>query len=180
MAEHFRFFNSSEGDPREYPASDFAEYFSLSNDDGVHSKNGVPGLKATPGTGLTVNVATGYALMRGYMYHNDAEMALELEPADSVLQRIDRIVVRLDLVAREIRAAVKTGTFSSTPAAPTLEDTTAVKELALAQVKIRAGATAITTQDITDERSIFSGARVFTGRTEPVGIQPGDIWLEEV
>ncbi len=151
MAEHFRFFNSAPGDIREYQAAEFAEYFSRFLSDGLYTEeNGKAGLKVTPGTGLEVHVAAGYAFIRGYMYHNDAVLTLNLAPADTMLDRIDRVVLRFDEVAREIRLAIKTGTFSSTPAAPALEVTATVKELGLARVFIRHGTTNIA--NITDER----------------------------
>jgi len=152
LAEHYRFFNSAEGDVREYLASEFAEYFSRFLSDGLYVENGQAGLKVTPGDGLQVQVAAGYAFVRGYMYHNDAPIAFDLDPADSVLDRMDRVVLRFDEVAREIRLGVKTGAFSSTPTAPNLEITATVKELGLARVLVKHGATAIRQQDITDER----------------------------
>lgn len=152
MAEHYRFFNSAEGDVREYLAAEFAEYFSRFLSDGLYTENGQAGLKVTPGDGLQVQVATGYAFIRGYMYHNDASLTFDIEAADSVLDRMDRVVLRFDEVAREIRLAVKTGSFSSTPTAPSLEITATVKELGLARVLIKHGATTIRQQDITDER----------------------------
>lgn len=152
MAEHFRFFNSAEGDVREYLAAEFAEYFSRFLSDGLYTENGQVGLKVIPGAGLQVQVATGYAFIRGYMYHNDAPLVLSLNPADSILDRMDRIVLRFDEVAREIRLAVKTGSFSSTPTAPGLEETSTIKELSLAKVLIRKNTTSIATGNITDER----------------------------
>ena len=152
MAEHFRFFNSAEGDEREYLAAEFAEYFSRFLSDGLYTENGKAGLKVTPGDGLQVQVATGYAFIRGYMYHNDASLSFDIDPADSILDRIDRVVLRFDEVSREIRLAVKTGSFSSTPVAPGLEETSTTKELGLAKVLIRKNTTNITTGNITDER----------------------------
>jgi hypothetical protein len=152
MAEHYRFFNSTEEDVREYLAADFAEYFSRFLSDGLYTEGGKAGLQVTPGDGLNVQVAAGYAFIRGYMYHNDAPLPFELEPADTILDRIDRVVLRFDEVAREIRLAIKTGTFSSTPVVPGLEKTSNVKELGLARVFIRHGATSISTGSITDER----------------------------
>lgn len=152
MAEHFRFFNSAEGDVREYLASEFAEYFSRFLSDGLYTEDGQAGLKVTPGDGLQVSVAAGYAFVRGYMYHNDAPIAFDLDPADSMLDRIDRVVLRFDEVEREIRLGIKTGTFGSSPSAPALEETATVKELGLAQVYISKGAVSLTAQKITDER----------------------------
>ncbi len=152
MAEHYRFFNSAEDDLREYTAAEFAEYFSRFLSDGLYTVNGRAGLKVSPGTGLSVNIDTGYAFIRGYMYKNDSEMTRTLEPADTMLDRIDRIILRFDEVAREIKVVVKKGTFSSTPQAPAIEVSSTVKEMTLAQVRIRKSSAAISTQDITDER----------------------------
>jgi len=152
MAEHYGFFNYVEGDANEYSASDFAEYFSRFLSDGIYTENGQAGLKVSPGTGLTFNIASGYSYVRGYMYKNDSVMVKALDPADSILERIDRIVIRFDEVAREIKIQVKKGTFSSSPIPPTLIETSTVKELSLAQVKITKGATTITNANITDER----------------------------
>ncbi len=153
MAEHYRFFNSAEGDAREYLAAEFAEYFNRFLSDGLYTINGQAGLKVTPGEGLKVQVAAGYAFIRGYMYHNDAPLSFDLDPADSVLDRMDRVVLRFDEVAREIRLAVKTGSFSSTPpAAPELEETSTVKELGLARILVKKNAASIATANITDER----------------------------
>lgn len=152
MAEHFRFFDSEEGDIRDYRASQYAEFYARFLSDGLYTENGKAGLQVTPGEGLQVQVATGYAFIRGYMYHNDAAMTLSIEPADSMLDRIDRIVLRFDEVAREIRLAVIKGVFSSTPQPPALEVTANVKELSLAKVYVRKGAVSLATSNITDER----------------------------
>jgi hypothetical protein len=74
MAEHCRFFNSAEDDLREYTAAEFAEYFSRFLSDGLYTINGRAGLKVTPGAGLSINIDTGYAFIRGYMYKNDSVM----------------------------------------------------------------------------------------------------------
>lgn len=157
MAEHFRFFNSTEGDVREYLASEFAEYFNRFLSDGLYTENGQVGLKVMPVNDLSAEVAAGYAFIRGYMYHNDAPLELTLDPPDNVLHRKDRIVLRFDEVAREIRLRVKTGTFSSAPTAPALEETSTVKELGLAQVLVQAGASRISASSITDERMTKAG-----------------------
>lgn len=175
MAEHFRFFNSTEGDVREYLASEFAEYFSRFLSDGLYTENGKAGLQVAPGTGLQVQVATGYAFIRGYMYHNDAALTKVLDPADTMLDRIDRVVLRFDEVAREIRVAVKTGAFSSTPTAPGLEITSTVKELGLAQVYVRKGVTSLATKDITDERLTSACGLVSSLITIPAQ-EMWDVW----
>ncbi|MCY9579550.1 hypothetical protein [Paenibacillus alvei] len=150
--EKYRFFNSTPDDRREYLASDFAEYFARFLSDGLYSENGNVGLRVAPGAGLGVNVLSGYAFVRGYMYHNDAELPKTLAASDTMLDRIDRVILRWDEPARKINIVIKKGDFSSTPVVPGLEITKNVKELAIAQVRIRKGATSITASDITDER----------------------------
>ncbi|NOJ74187.1 hypothetical protein [Paenibacillus alvei] len=150
--EKYRFFNSTPDDRREYLASDFAEYFNRFLSDGLYTENGNVGLRVVPGSGLGIVVHTGYAFIRGYMYHNDAELPKALAQSDTMLDRIDRIVLRWDEPARKISVVVKKGEFSSTPVVPSLEITKTVKELGLAQVRIRKGATSIAAGDITDER----------------------------
>ncbi len=153
MAEHYRFFDSAEGDVREYLASEFAEYFNRFLSDGLYTENGKAGLGVTPGEdGLSVQIDTGYAFVKGYMYKNDTVMTKQLDVSDSMLDRIDRVVLRLDEVDRSIHVEIKTGTFSSTPQPPSIEVTSTVKELTLAQVRANKGATAVTAKDITDER----------------------------
>ena len=152
MAEHYRFFNSMAEDVREYLAADFAEYFSCFLSDGLYTEDGKAGLKVSPGAGLGVEVAPGYAFIRGYMYHNDAPLTFELEPPDTILDRLDRVVLRFDEVAREIRVTVKTGQFSSTPVAPALEEASNLKELGLARVLVKHGVSGLSAKNITDER----------------------------
>ena len=154
MTEYYRFFNWDENDDREYIASDFAEYFARFLSDGLYTENGQAGLQVSPGEGLQVIIDTGYAYMRGYMYKNDGEPTLtkDLQAADANLDRIDRIVLRFDEVAKTILVDVKTGVPGSNPAAPALEETEIVKEMSLAKVRVNHGAVSLTAANITDER----------------------------
>lgn len=148
MAEYSGFFNSIVGDVREYSAAEFAEYFSKFISDGVYSENEQLGLRVTA-DGMNINVATGAAYISGYIYKNDTILTRPVEPADSMLNRIDRLVLRFDEVEREIKAEVKTGSYSSSPAPPSLENTGTVKELSLAQIRVNAKASTV---QVTDER----------------------------
>lgn len=193
MAEHYRFFDSVEGDIREYLSKDFAEYFSRFLGDGIYQIDNKIGLQVMPSSGLGIEIGTGYAHIRGYFYHNDSTLAKQLDVADSVLDRIDRIVLRLDVINRSIQVVVKKGTFSSTPQPPEIKVSSTVKEMTLAQVRIRKGATSISAQDIIDERLSQNcgivtltvpvpqrGAAIIFGSTEPDGLWAGDIWLKEL
>lgn len=151
MAEYSRFFNSVDGDNL-YQASDFAEYFSTFLSDGIFSEDGKLGLKVSENQGMSVKVATGYAFIRGYMYKNDSPLFFTLDHADSMFDRIDRIVLRFDELERRIGVIVKKGTPASNPLVPTLESTDTVDEFSLARIKIPKNSTSIVQEIITDER----------------------------
>lgn len=170
MTEHYRFFNSTAEDVREYLASEFAEYFSRFLSDGLYTEDGQAGLQVSAGEGLQVSIEAGYAFVRGYMYHNDVALTKDLQAADANLNRIDRVVLRFDEVARTILLAVKTGAVASSPVPPALEITDTVKELALAQVYVKAGATTITS--VTDERLTENCGLV----SSLIDIPAGEMW----
>ena len=73
-----------------------------------------------------------------------------LATADGVYPRIDRVVVKLNIIDREIVLAVLTGTPSASPTAPLLTRTSDVYELCLAEIEIPQGA--VTVGEITDTR----------------------------
>ena len=144
------FFNSSDGD-RVYDATDFAAYFRYLVSNGVFYASAT-NLQATPGNGLAVSVAAGRAWINGYRYENTDDLNLPLTTANGSNPRIDRIVVRLSQVSRNIQLAVVDGTPAATPSAPALTRTSDVYELGIADVLIPAAATSIATNNITDTR----------------------------
>lgn len=145
------FFNSVNGD-RKYDASRFAEYFASFIGNGVFP-NPLDGLQVMANDDMTVTVKAGKAWINGYILINDDDYILTLEPADGVLDRIDRIVARYDTEDREIRLEVKQGTFASEPTAPALQRDADAYELALADIYVGAGVTSITDDNITDLRN---------------------------
>lgn len=144
------FFNSSDGD-RIYDATDFAAYFGSLVSNGVFYAS-ASNLQATPGSGLAVSIAAGGAWINGYRYENTDALNLPLTTANGSNPRIDRVVVRLSKVSRNIQLAVVTGTPTATPAAPALTRTSDVYELGIADVLIPAAATSIVANNITDTR----------------------------
>lgn len=202
MAEHFRFFNSTEGDIREYQASEFAEYFSKFLSDGIYTENELMGLKVSTVSGFNIKISPGYAFIRGYLYKNDADISFALDSSDTVLDRIDRIVLKLDIVNRMMNIQLKKGAMGSNPTPPTLVDNASIKELPIAQIRINKNTT---TGIITDERiPVYSmieipyqdmvaefntwfearkqsvGIEVYTGTIEPPNMTAGDMWLKEL
>ena len=150
MAIQSGFFNSVNGD-RKYDAKKFAEYFASFIGNGVFP-NPSNNLQVLSNDDMTVTVKAGKAWINGYILINDDDYILTLDPADGVLNRIDRIVARYDTVDREIRLEVKKGTFASSPVAPTLQRDADAYELGLADVYIAAGVVSVTQANITDLR----------------------------
>lgn len=172
MAEHSRFFDSSPSEVREYTAKDWREYFSLFYKSGVNVTDNSIDLQVTNGIGMQVKVATGYGFIEGGMYHNDAVLNLAISASDATLDRIDRVVLRFDELAKEITIKIKKGNLGSSPIAPTLSNTSTLKELSLARIRVRKGATSILASDITDERM-----SEFCGVISPVFNVPiADMW----
>ena len=158
MAELSRFFNSEVGDVREYPASDFAEYFDKFLSDGIYTDNDSMGLNTTI-TGLVATVGEGFAFIKGYLYKNDADITFTLSNADAILSRIDRLVLKLDTVNRSMNVIKKEGALGSNPVAPTLIDNVSIKELPLVQIRVNATSS---TGIITDERIPVSSISITT------------------
>jgi hypothetical protein len=150
MAIRSGFFNSINKD-RLYSASNFAEYFATFISNGVFP-NPSDNLQVISNNDMTVTVQAGKAWINGYILINDDDYILEIEPADGVLNRIDRIVARYDVVDREIRLEVKKGQFSSNPVAPNLQRDADAYELALADIYVAKGAVSIAQANITDLR----------------------------
>mgnify|MGYP001269108137 CR=1 FL=1 len=144
------FFNSINKD-RLYNANGFAEYFATFIGNGVFpspSNN----LQIVANNDMTVTIKAGKAWINGYIVFNDDDYILNIEPADGVLNRIDRIVARYDTVDREIRLEVKQGAYSSSPVAPILQRDADAYELALADILVGNGVISITQANITDLR----------------------------
>ena len=148
--EKSSFFNSVSHD-RTYKAEDWAEYFASFIGNGVFP---VPstGLQVVVQSGMNVTVKTGKAWINGYFYNNTSDHTITIATADGQLNRIDRVVVRWDLTNRTITAAVKSSAFSASPSAPALQRDADIYELALADIYVGAGVTAITQGNITDQR----------------------------
>lgn len=117
----------------------------------------------TPGMGITVSDGTGWmtdAGGNGVVWWNDTEktsgqkLQLEIDMADGVLNRIDRIIVEWKTINYADLPEIKVlkGTASSTAEAPALTNNSTVRQISLARVSVAAGITAITASMITDER----------------------------
>ncbi len=150
MAIRSGFFNSVEGD-RTYDASRFAEYFGALVGNGIFP-DPADNLQVVSNNDMTVTVKAGKAWINGYIVINDSDYILNIAPADGVLNRIDRVAARYDVIDREIRLEVKKGNFASEAVAPAMQRDSDAYELGLALINVAAGTVSITSEDITDTR----------------------------
>lgn len=117
----------------------------------------------TPGMAVTVTDGTGWltdAGGNGVVWWNDTEKAtgakliLNVDMANAVLDRIDRVIVEWPTTNYVGLPEIKIlkGTPASNAAAPALTNSSTVRQISLARVAVRAGITAVTASMITDER----------------------------
>jgi hypothetical protein len=143
-------FNSVNGD-RKYKAEDFASYFAMFIANGVFP-NPSTGFQVIANGDMTVSLKAGQAWINGYYITNDADYNMTIDVADGVLNRIDRVVLQLNYLNREITPIIKKGTFASSPVAPTLKRDADAYEIALADIYVGKGVLSITQTNITDLR----------------------------
>jgi hypothetical protein len=154
--ERYGFFDSQEGDERDYAEADLRDYSRL-----VGIKDGVYQLEELAVTsaddGLKIQIGFGGALVGNYWYvlDDDGGGPLELaHEAASSQPRIDRVIIRRDSSTdiRDIRTMILKGEAASSPVPPELTRGATVWDISLARVYISVGAAIILDENITDER----------------------------
>lgn len=85
---------------------------------------------------------------------NGLMLQLDIDAADGVLNRIDRVIVEWTMGNYVKRPEIKIlkGTTASAAVAPALTNNSTVRQISLARINVAAGTTAITASMITDER----------------------------
>lgn len=167
MAQKYGFFNSVDGD-RKYDADDIGNYFLKLISDGVFATPATA-MQVTAAGGMVVSVAAGWGFIKCKYINNTAAAQFTLAAADVVLNRIDRVVIRLDKDNRTMSLAIKKGTAASTPTAPALtRQSSGIWELSLAQIYVGSGVTSITQANITDERANTSLCGYVTGLIDQI------------
>lgn len=147
MAQKYGFFNSVNSD-RVYDASDVAKFLSKFFTNGVFNNT----LQVTANDNMTVSVSTGSANINGYVYENTDTLTLDIDEADGTLNRIDSVVIRLDLTNRQITAMILEGEYANTPSQPNIVRSGSIYDLRLANILVETGTTRIITSLITDTR----------------------------
>lgn len=155
MAQYYYFFNSTLGDRRRYVAQDLADYFGDVLSTGLLHTDKIPELKVSVETGtMNTVVSPGRAIMKGHRYVNTSPLKLEHRLPEPDLDRIDRIVLRLDMrhTERNILLHIIEGESADNPVPPELQRDNFIYEISLAQIRIRAGMSTIKPEDLRDER----------------------------
>lgn len=170
MAEMAYFFDAVLVDgvyDRTYASKDFANFFADLVKNGVLLTSST-NLQVIASSGMTVLLNPGVAFLKGQRYCNDAPKPISVPTANGSLDRIDRIVVRLNYPERKISTEVVSGTPSSNPQAPSLNRTEDIYDLCLAEIRVPRGSTAVTQSNITDTRLDTNICGVVTGLIEQI------------
>lgn len=165
MAEFSYFFDSVSRDgvpDRPFDSSDHARYFAQVVSNGIFWKNASV-LKVNAESGMTVMVKDGFACINGRIYQLDGGKVLNIDYADGVLGRIDRVCIGLNMTERLIEVYIKAGTPSVNPVGKALIRTENLWELCLAEITVVAGASSITQSSILDKRLDNTVCGIVTG-----------------
>ena len=154
MALEFSFFNAKNIGgvyDRTYTAEDVTNYLKNIVGSGIFP-NPSTCLQVRAGTGMTVYVSPGEGWIEGFRLKNTTDYALTIDAADVTLNRIDRIVFRVNKTERIMEIIVKKGTTASSPTPPAIVRNEDVIEYGLATVTINKRVTTITNSMIRDTR----------------------------
>ena len=124
--------------------------------DGIYT-DGSTYLQVMSNDDMTVTVKAGYAHVRGVQVWVKEDVTLALATADELTDRVDRVVLRLDWVGREVTLEVKTGDTSLTR----IEGQT--WELGLADIAVDHLNDTVTQAEITDLRLNTTACGVVSG-----------------
>lgn len=169
--ERSSFFNAElngQAYDRVYLAEDFARYFASFIGNGVFPTPSTNLQVISRDNNMIIRLSPGKAWINGYFYENTESLLITVDPADGVLNRIDRVVIRLDLINREIKSYLKKGTFASNPVPPTLTRNNDIWEIGLSDILINKGAIKITQADITDLRQNNSYCGLVSGTVSQI------------
>ena len=145
------YYNSLNGD-RKYNAETMSKYFTGLITRGV-LQNYKGKFVVEAKTGMQVKIPTGKAFFSdGKWIENTADITLTLDPADVVLDRIDRIVLRNDTNegVRNASVVLVKGTPGSNPVAPVLQNDNYIEELSLCTIRVNKLVESITQANITN------------------------------
>lgn len=129
--------------------------FGAGNNANVAAVAGAMAVTVSDGLGwLSNNEGNGIVWWNQEEKNTGTKLALSVDMADGVLNRIDRVVVSwqtTNYVDRPTISILK-GASSSSPVAPSLTNNSTMRQISLARISVPAGITSIAASLITDER----------------------------
>lgn len=170
MAVSCGFYNSVSGD-RKYNAEQMSAIFNYLITDGVLMDYGKK-FQVDPGSGRQIIVRSGWAWFDSTWTENDNDLPLAIETPDVSYRRYDAVVIEVNKNqgVRNNTIKIVKGVPSANPVKPTLENTTYIKQHAVAYITVNAGATSIAVGDI--ERMVGKSACPYiTGILQTVSVQ---------
>lgn len=150
MAVKYGFYNSLNGD-RKYNAMDISRLFDGIIKDGVFMSVGTAFIVEATGE-MVVNVGIGRAWFNGTWTYNDAILPLRITPCDILLNRIDAVVLEVNVNdnVRKNEIKIVKGNEASVPVRPTLSKENNCYQYPLAYISIAGTAEEITQANITN------------------------------
>ena len=136
---------------RTYKAEFFSKYFSSFISNGVFGGDS-ESFQVVGDNGLNIRVKSGKAFIMGYFCYSDEDEIITLSQSDGLEDRIDRIVLQLNLQNREIALKVLEGDTATPPKPKEITRNGNIFELALCDVFVKSATDNINTSDITDLR----------------------------
>lgn len=170
MAMEFNgFFDSREGDIREYTEADMARFTKTIARSGVRDVDALQISSANDG--LRVHASYGSAMVSGryYALEDDGGAIKQIAlSAPASRPRIDRIILRMDANTDQklVTMMILQGVEADSPVAPTLTRTDVVYEISLARVYLTPGISVVTPEAITDEREEDALCGIIQGRED--------------
>ena len=153
MAITSGFFDSVSGD-RRYFSDFFSSFLQAINGNGIGDVVADFSFTNT-GTNMVSTIGEGEGIINGRFILNDANFNLVHNTADPTNDRVDRIILRLNLDTsiRAIDIVISEGTPAATPLPPALVRAGNIYELSLYQVLVPAASAVIPQGNQTDERA---------------------------
>ncbi len=146
--QNYGFFN---GDA-EYGQEEFNMYFNNLYESGVSIDDaGNMTFKVTASGNRQFQVATGFAIVKGFYLYNDSVYTGSIVP-DAAYSRIDRVVIRANLVTGPVEIAVRKGTAAASPKVPSPVRNSSIYEISLARIKVAPTGTLTVTDERADNR----------------------------
>lgn len=150
MSLTYGFFDSYEGD-RTYEAADFNRLFDGIITDGVFEDVGEAFSVTSAENGMMLIIGTGRAWFNNTWTYNDSVYPLLIPDSESVLNRIDAVVLEIDKTneGRQCDLKIVTGTPAyEDPEKPTLVKADGIYQYALAYITVDANQVEITENEI--------------------------------